>query len=72
MRAQDTRPTRSRSCGRLISADQIALIKKLLADSGQTLQHLIGFPTVAALEQIPAADFQRVVQLLERAKRRAV
>ena len=35
---------RSRSCGRLISADQIALIKKLLADSGPTLQHLIGFP----------------------------
>ena len=64
--AQPQQPTTE-----MVSADQIARIKKLLADSGQTLQRLLGFLKVEALEQIPAADFQRVVQLLERAKRRA-
>jgi len=54
-----------------ISAEQVTRIKKLLADSGQTLQRLLGFLKVEALEKIPAADFERVTQLLERAKRRA-
>ncbi len=55
----------------MVTTEQVARIKKLLADSGQTLQRLLGFLKVETLEKIPAADFQRVTQLLERAKRRA-
>jgi len=54
-----------------ITTEQVVRIKKLLADSGQTLQRLLGFLKVDTLEKIQNADFQRVVQLLERAKRRA-
>jgi len=55
----------------MISAEQIARIKSLLAETGQTLQRLLGFLHVDALEQIPASDFTRVEQLLERSKRKA-
>ena len=55
----------------MINAEQIARIKSLLAETGQTLQRLLSFLHVDALEQIPASDFTRVEQLLERSKRRA-
>lgn len=55
----------------VISAQQIARIKSLLAETGQTLQRLLAFLKVESLEQIPATEFPRVLQLLERAKRRA-
>ena len=54
-----------------VNAEQITRIKSLLAETGQTLQRLLGFLHVDALEQIPAADYQRVEHLLERSKRRA-
>lgn len=54
-----------------INAEQIARIKVLLAETGQTLQRLLGFLRIDALEQIPASEFPRVEQLLERSKRRA-
>lgn len=55
----------------MVSPQQIARIKALLADTGQSLQRLLSFLRVDALDQIPASEFPRVVQLLERAKRRA-
>jgi hypothetical protein len=55
----------------MINAEQIARIKSLLVETGQTLQRLLSFLHVDALEQIPAADFSRVEQLLERSKRKA-
>jgi len=55
----------------LVSAEQIARINSLLAETGQTLQRLLGFLHVDTLEQIPAPEFPRVEQLLERSKRRA-
>ena len=57
--------------GEMINAGQIARINMLLAESGQTLQRLLGFLHVEALEQIPASEFLRVEQLLERSKRKA-
>ena len=54
-----------------VNAAQIARINSLLAETGQTLQRLLSFLHVDALEQIPASDFTRVEQLLERSKRRA-
>ena len=56
---------------KFVNAEQIARINSLLAETGQTLQRLLGFLHVDALELIPAADFPRVEQLLERSKRRA-
>jgi len=54
-----------------VNAAQIARINSLLAETGQTLQRLLSFLHVDALEQIPASDFTRVEQLLERSKRKA-
>jgi hypothetical protein len=55
----------------MVNAQQIARIKSLLADTGQSLQRLLAFLRVDALDQIPASEFPRVVKLLERSKRRA-
>ncbi len=54
-----------------VNAQHIARIKGLLAETGQNLQRLLAFLRVDALDQILATDFPRVVQLLERAKRRS-
>ena len=55
----------------MINAAQIERINSLLAESGQTLQRLLAFLHVDALEQIPASEYPRVEQLLERSKRKA-
>ncbi len=55
----------------MVNAQHIARIKGLLAETGQNLQRLLAFLRVDALDQILATDFPRVVQLLERAKRRS-
>jgi hypothetical protein len=54
-----------------VNTEQIARIESLLAETGQTLQRLLAFLHVDALEQIPASEFLRVEQLLERSKQRA-
>ena len=54
-----------------VNAEQIARIKSLLAETGQTLQRLLSFLHVEAVEQIPASEYPRVEQLLERSKRKA-
>jgi hypothetical protein len=54
-----------------LSAEQIAKVKALLAETGTALQRLLAFFRVESLEKIPAAEYDRVLQTLERAKRRA-
>ena len=54
-----------------LSGEQIARVKALLAETGTTLDRLLAFFRVASLERIPAAEYERVIQTLERAKRRA-
>ena len=54
-----------------VNAEQIARIKSLLAETGQTLQRLLSFLHVEAVEEIPASEYPRVEQLLERSKRKA-
>jgi hypothetical protein len=55
----------------LLAPSRLRTIKALLTETGQTLQRLLSFLHVDALEQIPASEFARVEQLLERSKRRA-
>jgi hypothetical protein len=54
-----------------LSGEQLAKVKALLAETGTSLQRLLAFFRVEALEKIPAAEYDRVIQTLERAKRRA-
>lgn len=54
-----------------INAEQIARIKTLLAESGTALQRFLAFFRIDALAELPASEFDRAVQTLERAKRRA-
>jgi len=54
-----------------LSPEQIAAVKVLLAETGTGLQRLLTFFRVGSLEKIPATEYDRVVQTLERAKRRA-
>jgi hypothetical protein len=44
---------------------------QIAAETGQTLQRLLSFLHVEAVEQIPASEYPRVEQLLERSKRKA-
>jgi hypothetical protein len=53
-----------------LSGEQIAKVKALLAETGTTLDRLLAFFRVESLERIPAAEYDRVIQTLERAKRR--
>jgi hypothetical protein len=53
-----------------LSGEQIAKVKALLAETGTTLDRLLAFFRVESLEKIPAAEYDRVIQTLERAKRR--
>lgn len=54
-----------------ISPEQVAKIKALLAQSGQSLQRILAFFRVSTLAEIRAADFDRVIRTLESSKRRA-
>jgi hypothetical protein len=54
-----------------LTPEQIAKVKALLAETGTSLQRLLAFFRVESLEKIPATDYPRVTQTLERAKRRA-
>ena len=54
-----------------LSPEQISRVKALLAETGTALQRLLAFFRVESLEKIPATEYERVVQTLERAKRRA-
>lgn len=54
-----------------ITAEQLARIKALLAESGTTLQRFLAFFRIDVLGDLPASEFDRAVQTLERAKRRA-
>ena len=67
--ANDSQP--QQPAAEMINAEQIARIKSLLTETGQTLQRLLGFLHVDALDQIPASEYSRVEQLLERSKRKA-
>jgi Protein of unknown function (DUF1071) len=53
-----------------LSGEQIAKVTALLSETGTTLERLLAFFRVEALEKIPAAEYERVIQTLERAKRR--
>jgi Protein of unknown function (DUF1071) len=53
-----------------LSGEQIAKVKALLAETGTTLDRLLAFFRVESLEKIPAAEYDRVIATLERAKRR--
>jgi hypothetical protein len=70
-RSPETEPQRPVPAAGMLDAQQIARIKTLLADTGQSLQRLLSFLRVDELAHIPASDFPRVVQILERTKRRA-
>ena len=54
-----------------LNPEQIAKVKALLAETGTSLQRLLAFFKIESLEKIPATEYERVVQTLERAKRRA-
>ena len=57
--------------GAFLSVGQIERVKALLAETGTALDRLLSFFRVEALEKIPATEYERVIQTLERAKRRA-
>jgi len=54
-----------------VTPEQIARIKSLLAETGQSMQRVLAFFRVASLAEIKASDFSRVVSTLENARRRA-
>jgi hypothetical protein len=54
-----------------ISAEQIARITTLLAETGQSLQRVLAFFRVSALSEIKTSDFPRVIATLEKSRRRA-
>lgn len=54
-----------------ITAEQLARIKVLLTESGTTLQRFLAFFRIDALTDLPATEFDRAIQTLERAKQRA-
>jgi hypothetical protein len=54
-----------------VTPEQIARIKSLLAETGQSMQRVLAFFRVASLAEIKASDFARVISTLESAKRRA-
>ena len=53
-----------------LSGEQISKIRALLAETGTTLDRLLAFFKTESLENIPAAEYDRVIATLERAKRR--
>ena len=63
-------PKPSTTAAAPLSGEQIAKIKALLAETGTTLDRLLAFFRVDSLEKIPAAEYDRVIATLERAKRR--
>jgi hypothetical protein len=54
-----------------IDAEQLGKIRALLAESNTTLQRFLAFFRIDALPDLPAVEFDRAIQTLERAKRRA-
>jgi hypothetical protein len=54
-----------------INDEQLAKIRALLADSQTTLQRFLAFFRIDGLPDLPTSEFNRAVQTLERAKRRA-
>lgn len=54
-----------------ITGDQVARIKALLTESNTTLQRFLAFFRIDSLTDLQATEFDRAVQTLERAKRRA-
>ncbi len=66
-----TQPQQPATAGAMLSVEQIAKVKALLAETGTSLQRLLAFFRVESLEKIPATEYDRVVQTLESAKRRA-
>jgi hypothetical protein len=54
-----------------LTPEQVARIKVLLGQSGQSLQRMLAFFRVSALSEIRAADYDRVIRTLESSKRRA-
>jgi hypothetical protein len=55
----------------VLSPEQLAKVKALLAETGTSVQRLLAFFRVESLEKIPATEYPRVIQTLEAAKRRA-
>jgi hypothetical protein len=54
-----------------INEAQLAKIRALLAESQTTLQRFLAFFRIDALPDLPASEFERAIQTLERAKQRA-
>ncbi len=54
-----------------LSVEQIAKVKGLLVETGTSVQRLLAFFRVESLEKIPSTEYDRVIQTLERARRRA-
>jgi hypothetical protein len=54
-----------------ITDEQLAKLRTLLADSQTTLQRFLAFFRIDSLPDLPSTEFDRAIQTLERAKRRA-
>lgn len=54
-----------------INAEQLNRIRALLAESNTTLHRFLAFFRIEALPDLPATEYDRAIQTLERAKRRA-
>ena len=65
------RPKPPAAAAGTLSPEQIAAITALLAETGTSRERLLAFFRVESLEKIPATEYGRVIQTLERAKRRA-
>lgn len=70
-RPAPTNPKQVAAAPGSITAEQTARIKALLTESGTTLQRFLAFFRIDTLTDLPATEFDRAIQTLERAKRRA-
>jgi len=68
---EKTQPKPPAAAAGTLSPEQIAAITALLAETGTSRERLLAFFRVESLERIPATEYGRVIQTLERAKRRA-
>ncbi|HVA18874.1 MAG TPA: DUF1071 domain-containing protein [Solirubrobacteraceae bacterium] len=68
---EKTQPKPPAAAAGTLGREQIAAITALLAETGTSRERLLAFFRVESLERIPATEYGRVIQTLERAKRRA-
>lgn len=66
-----TQPKQAAAAAECINAEQLNRLKTLMTESGTTLQRFLAFFRIDSLADLPTSEFDRAVQTLERAKRRA-